>query len=276
MICLAINGAVILLLLAILVLLICYKLVTHDYDLMQKFDGPKLYPIVGNLSLLLNVDQSGVFTLMRRCSEKYGTFRLWSLGIGQIHNSRVKEAEILLKSSRHADKSVMYTFLHNFLGTGLLTSNGKKWQHRRKILTPAFHFNILRQFASIFHDESEKVIAHINSRIAAGDNVLDVATISCRFTLNTICETAMGVKLDSMDNADEYRNNVYKVGELLIYRVMRPWLYVPAIYKILGYQRQSDKYIKEIHDFTRSVISRRRKMFYESQEAFEDLQNENM
>lgn len=278
MIYLVTNSSVILLLFlfAILILVLGFKLFTHDYDLMRKFDGPTLYPIVGNLALLLNVDQSGVFSLMRRCSAKYGTFRLWSMGIGQIHNSRAKEAELLLKSSRHTDKSVMYTFLHNFLGTGLLTSNGKKWQHRRKILTPAFHFNILQQFAAIFRDESEKVIAHINHRISEGDNVLDVSTISCRFTLNTICETAMGVKLDSIENADEYRENVYKVGELLIHRVMRPWLYVPAIYKLLGHQRQNDRHIKKIHDFTRSVISRRRKMFYESQEAFEDLQKENM
>lgn len=198
------------------------------------------------------------------------------MGIGHIHTSRAKEAEMLLSSTKHTDKSEIYSFLQEFLGTGLLLSNGKKWQQRRKILTPAFHFNILQQFTTIFNEESLTMIGKLKHEIGQGRNVIDVAEVSCRFTLNIICETAMGVKLDSMENADEYRTNIYKVGEVLVHRLMRPWLYVEWIYWILGYQRQVDRYLDVVHTFTREIIQKRRLKFMASKDDYEDLQNENM
>lgn len=49
-------------------------------------------------------------------------------------------AEVLLRSSKHTEKNLMYTFFHEWLRTGLLTSAGSKWTRRRKLLTPTFHF----------------------------------------------------------------------------------------------------------------------------------------
>lgn len=63
---------------------------------------------------------------------------------------RAKDAEKVLGSSKLITKGLVYNFIHPFLKTGLLTSSGEKWFSRRKMLTPAFHFNILKEYLEIF------------------------------------------------------------------------------------------------------------------------------
>lgn len=40
-------------------------------------------------------------------------------------------------------------------GDGLLISGGKKWERNRRLLTPAFHFDILRPYVQIYNDVAE-------------------------------------------------------------------------------------------------------------------------
>lgn len=98
--------------------------------------------------------------------------------------NRAADAEIILKSSKHMDKSRIYEILHPFLRTGLLTSNGEKWHLRRRMLTPAFHFDILKEYVEVFRDESNKLIDDLKQ---TNGNEIDILPISTQYTLNTIC-----------------------------------------------------------------------------------------
>ena len=43
-------------------------------------------------------------------------------------------------------------------GDGLLLSSGKKWQRNRKLLTPAFHFEILQPYMRVYNDAVDIMI----------------------------------------------------------------------------------------------------------------------
>lgn len=91
------------------------------------------------------------FTHLRECAEKFKKSYQRSLfGIKTFNILRAKDAEKILTSSKNIEKSILYVTLQPFLKTGLLTSGGEKWFKRRRMLTPAFHFNILKEFCEIF------------------------------------------------------------------------------------------------------------------------------
>ncbi|XP_075236371.1 cytochrome P450 4c3-like [Lycorma delicatula] len=78
------------------------------------------------------------------------------------------------------------------MGNGLITSkNHNSWKSNRKLVTPAFHFTILKGFLSIFYQEASILADKINSRV--GECTDDVYPYVALCTVDAICRTAMGV-----------------------------------------------------------------------------------
>ena len=48
-----------------------------------------------------------------------------------------------------------YQFL---IGRGLLIANGKRWARARRLLTPAFHFDILRPYIKVYNEAAQVLV----------------------------------------------------------------------------------------------------------------------
>lgn len=128
----------------------------RKYDLSAKIPGPKTFPLVGNLFLLINKTPGDILGLFADCKAQFGrSFRIW---FGPFNVSFYlcdpKDVEVVLSSNSLLKKNTLYDFILPWLGTGLLISDGRKWHARRKIITPTFHFKILEQFVETFHEKS--------------------------------------------------------------------------------------------------------------------------
>lgn len=171
-------------------LLILYE--THlrlqpSYRAAKQFPCPRPLPLLGNAVSLLFNDKVSSFNLPRRWANEFKASYALLVRGGLILNAiRARETEALLSSLRLIDKSVLYTYLQPFMGVGLLNSTGQKWFHRRKILTSAFHFNILPKFLVTFQEECEKLIKQIDKDVENRKETT-LQRVAARFTLNTIC-----------------------------------------------------------------------------------------
>lgn len=140
---------------------------------------------------------------------KYGhIIKAWAFNRLVIGSGDPELNEQILTSSLPITKHRLYGILHEWLGTGLLTSDGQKWHSRRKIITPTFHFKILEEFVEVFNQQSAVLVDCLASR-ADGETAFDVYPYVCSATLDIIAETAMGTKVKAQtDHTMQYTKAV--------------------------------------------------------------------
>jgi cytochrome P450 len=105
---------------------------------------------------------------------------------GTLIVSDPKVAEGILSSQKLLTKGFDYDLIKPWLGNGLLISTGTKWHQRRKILTPAFHFQILEKFVEIMEDQGKILV---NKLTEWNGKEIDVYPLVNLYTLDVICGT---------------------------------------------------------------------------------------
>lgn len=110
-----------------------------------------------------------------------------------------EDAKLVLSSQDLIYKSKNYSMVTSWLGDGLLLAGGPKWQRARKFLTPAFHFNVLKQFKGAMTDCNNILIEKLKSQCTGKPvNIYPYITL---FALDVICETALGVRKNAQVNS---------------------------------------------------------------------------
>ncbi|KAL6419099.1 hypothetical protein ACFW04_011567 [Cataglyphis niger] len=264
------------LLLSMFILLLYYYYVHYGRNerLLNLVPGPPGHPIIGN-AIQFNVSVEEIWKLFISLSDKYyPIFKVWSCFTYYVLIRHPDDMEIILSSTKHIEKGYVYKLLHPWLGTGLLTSTGTKWHARRKILTPAFHFNILKQFTDILIKEGDYMTESLKD--VGGTVVKDLIPFITEHTLNAICETAMGISLQKYGEVQrQYRNAIHDMIQLIVYRLFKPWYYNDLIFALSPQGRKQKKILKILHGFTEKVIAERR-LYYErtNYRYLENLEND--
>ncbi|XP_070168059.1 cytochrome P450 4C1-like [Polyergus mexicanus] len=198
---------------------------------------------------------------LKRClSDKYyPIFKLWIFFTYCVSIRHPDDLKTILSSTKRFEKSYLYNLFYPWLGTCLFTSTGAKWNARRKILTSAFHFNILNQFANMLIKEGNCMTKSLKD--VGGVVVKDLVLFISEHTLNATCKTTMGISLQKLcrnEFQQQYRNAVHDIIELIVYRAFRPWLYNDLLFSLSPQGRKQTKILKILHGFTEKVITERK------------------
>ncbi|XP_047530199.1 cytochrome P450 4C1-like isoform X1 [Vanessa atalanta] len=253
------------------ILILLYDQYNREARLIRQIPGPKRWPIVGNtINFLLPLDK--LFLYLRKMPREFGDI----VQIHAIHERTIgfldpDNIETILSSLRFSDKNIPYNFMRPWLGEGLLTSQGQKWHQRRKLLTQAFHFNILKKYSITFAEQTEKLLYDVQERV--NEKKLDIVPLITSTTLRIMCATAMGTSMhESIESvASKYSRAIEEVGKAIVERMCRIWLHVDYFYKWSNIFKTQESALKDLHTFTTSIINERRTYLQENGiETFED------
>ncbi|XP_046463650.1 cytochrome P450 4c3-like [Daphnia pulex] len=187
-----------------------------------------------------------------------GMVRSWIGPLPMFFATTAEAAEVVLSSQKLITKSREYEFLHPWLNTGLLTSTGSKWQGRRKLLTPAFHFKILEDFVHVFDEQSRILVNKLNQAVVKS-NELNIFPFVTLCTLDVICETAMGRNVDAQSKTDsDYVQAVYNMSQIIQHRQIRFYLWSDWMFKLSSHWPEQCKALDILHGFTNKVIRERK------------------
>jgi cytochrome P450 family 4 len=165
----------------------CYYFKNREYfKLASQLPGPKGLPLFGIGLELLKRKPKDLIPYVEKLHKKYG--HVVRVMIGPICNVLLtdpEDVEKILNSQKVLQKTDQYKFGSDWLGTGLFTSSGKKWQSRRKIITPAFHFKILEKFVNVFEKHSAILVEKL--RKLNKNCYFDISELVTLHALDNIC-----------------------------------------------------------------------------------------
>ncbi|XP_052239681.1 cytochrome P450 4A2-like isoform X2 [Dreissena polymorpha] len=155
-----------------------------------------------------------------------------------------------------------YRMFAAWAGEGLLTSNGKKWERNRRLLTPAFHFDILKSYVNVYNTTTSIFMDKIGQATSDGKSV-DVYPYISRATLDTMLRCGMSYVDPSVQNDGNqhpYVSAVHRLGALLFERLLKPVLYWDFIYyNMTAEGKEFRKYCDKVHQFADEIILDRRR-----------------
>ncbi|XP_045768331.1 cytochrome P450 4C1-like [Maniola jurtina] len=237
-----------------------YERYSRPGRLMRRIPGPPAWPIIGN-SLNYAVPSDKLFKVMRSMPKKYGHIsQIHGLNTRIVNISNPEDIEKILSSSLECtNKKVPYIFLAAWLGDGLLISLGSKWQQRRKMLTKAFHFNILKKYAEIFKAGAERLVKRVEKETVKDKT--DVMTLVYPMALRIVCETSMGLSMvEDSPLMKRYFQSASTFGECFALRMAKAWLQNNFIFNLTKLAKIQKSAVDDLHQLTTNVINDRRKM----------------
>lgn len=83
---------------------------------------------------------------------------------------------------------------------------GNKWQGRRKILTPAFHFKILEDYLKVFNINSQILVEKLGEKV--GEPFVDITSYVTLCALDIICGNLILLMISSLKHL-KYKERIF-------------------------------------------------------------------
>uniref|UniRef100_A0AAR2ISA3 Cytochrome P450, family 4, subfamily T, polypeptide 8 n=1 Tax=Pygocentrus nattereri TaxID=42514 RepID=A0AAR2ISA3_PYGNA len=224
----------------------------------EQFPGPPAHWLFGNVNDFL---QDGTdLEKITTWGERYPyAFPLWfgpTLAILNIHHPAY--VKTILSSTEPKD-DFGYRFLTPWIGEGLLVSAGQRWFRHRRLLTPGFHYDILKPYVKLMAD-SAKVMLDKWEAYAKTEESFELfqhvslmtldSILKCAFSCHSNCQTESG--------SNKYIQAVYELCDLINIRFRMLPYHSDIIFHLSPHGYRYRRACKIAHNHTEEVIRKRK------------------
>ncbi|KAL2763322.1 cytochrome P450 4F12, partial [Daubentonia madagascariensis] len=154
---------------------------------------------------------------------------------------------------------IISSFLKPWLGEGLLLSAGDKWSRHRRMLTPAFHFNILKPYVKVFNESVNIMHAKWQHLASEGSARLDMFEHISLMALDSLQKCIFSFDSNCQEKPSEYIATILELSALIEKRSQHILLYMDFLYYLTADGRRFREACRLVHDFTDAVIQERRR-----------------
>ncbi|BFZ07550.1 hypothetical protein BsWGS_10589 [Bradybaena similaris] len=231
----------------------------------QAFPGEPNYSIFfGNLHMLPKTGEGRIAwgrSNMDRKNPKYA--RMWAgpfqASIIVYHPDTVKA---ILKSSAPKSRGFGQVYEHAipWIGEGLISSNGATWARSRRLLTPAFHFDILKPYLGVYNRAADTLFEKLDQFAKSGES-FDICPLMTLCTLEVILKCAMSYEGDVQRQGHHaYAKAARELVEAWAARSRTVWLWPDFIFRMTADGRKFYKNCDYVHQVAEDVIARRKQL----------------
>ncbi|XP_055422494.1 cytochrome P450 4F3-like isoform X2 [Bubalus kerabau] len=220
---------------------------------------PKCNWFLGHLGLIQSSEDVLLYT--QGLASTYGDMSCWWVGpwhaiIHIFHPTCIKPVHFAPAAIAPKDV-IFYEVLKPWLGDGLLLSAGDKWSRHRRMLTPAFHFNILKPYMKIFTKSTDIMHAKWQRMIKEGHTHLDMFEHISLMTLDSLQKCVFSYDSNCQEKPSEYIAAILELSALVAKRHQEIFLHMDFLYYLTPEGRRFRRACHLVHDFTDAVIQER-------------------
>ncbi|KAH8396674.1 hypothetical protein KR215_002370, partial [Drosophila sulfurigaster] len=228
--------------------------------LTSNWPGPPSWPIIGHLHIFARIIGPRPFkraTDLINCHLREHRGKLWLGTKLYLFDCNPKDIQALCSAQQLLQKTSDYSVFENWLCEGLFTSGVEKWTHRRKMIAPAFNYSMIKQFVVVFERQARILVDRLSKLANTNEPVDFFQYISC-YTLDTICETALGTTVNAQSGLkSDYFDAVRDIVRIIDYRLKNLFYRNNCIYNLTALAAKEQQIIKILHSFTEGIIKQR-------------------
>lgn len=217
----------------------------------------------GNLGKGQIVDSRSYIDLVVRETNEFNK-RIILLWVGPLPSVSVTHPDTFRQLARQVSlkaRGLMdgYKHIEPWLGEGLLISGGKKWERNRKLLTPAFHFDILNGYIAVMNNAASTLVDKLALNCDT-QNIVDVYPYVSRASLDTMLRCSLSYTGNIQHDADcAYIRTVRRLSEISWERALQMHLLSDTVFKLSSLGKEFYHLCDEAHKFTSAIIQERKK-----------------